>query len=196
MPWSSSSTGCPNSCGRCGFCAAKEAGYEADDFLAAAVAQEEGRGGLTLVATSDRDAFQLVSERTSVLQPVKGVSELARIGPAEVRERYGVEPSQVPDFIALRGDPSDKMPGAKGIGPKTAAALLDQYGSLEAALADGRFSAQREELLLYRRIATMDASAPLPSLADQAPRWAEASSLAESWGLGNLAGRLGALAAA
>ena len=179
-----------------GFCAAKEAGYEADDFLAAAVAQEEGRGGLTLVATSDRDAFQLVSERTSVLQPVKGVSELARIGPAEVRERYGVEPSQVPDFIALRGDPSDKMPGAKGIGPKTAAALLDQYGSLEAALADGRFSAQREELLLYRRIATMDASAPLPSLADQAPRWAEASSLAESWGLGNLAGRLGALAAA
>ena len=107
-----------------GFCAAKEAGYEADDFLAAAVAQEEGRGGLTLVATSDRDAFQLVSERTSVLQPVKGVSELARIGPAEVRERYGVEPSQVPDFIALRGDPSDKMPGAKGIGPKTAAALL------------------------------------------------------------------------
>ena len=179
-----------------GFCAAKEAGYEADDFLAAAVAQEEGRGGLTLVATSDRDAFQLVSERTSVLQPVKGVSELARIGPAEVRERYGVEPSQVPDFIALRGDPSDKMPGAMGIGPKTAAALLDQYGSLEAALADGRFSAQREELLLYRRIATMDASAPLPSLADQAPRWAEASSLAGSWGLGNLAGRLGALAAA
>ena len=178
-----------------GFCAAKEAGYEADDFLAAAVAQEEGRGGLTLVATSDRDAFQLVSERTSVLQPVKGVSELARIGPAEVRERYGVEPAQVPDFIALRGDPSDKMPGAKGIGPKTAAALLDQYGSLEAALADGRFSAQREELLLYRRIATMDASAPLPSLADQAPRWAEASSLAESWGLGNLAGRLEALAA-
>ena len=126
---------------------------------------------------------------------MKGVSELARIGPAEVRERYGVEPAQVPDFIALRGDPSDKLPGAKGIGPKTAAALMNQYGSLEAALADGRFSAQREELLLYRRIATMDASAPLPSLADQTPRWAEASSLAESWGLGNLAGRLEALAA-
>jgi DNA polymerase-1 len=178
-----------------GFCAAKAEGYEADDFLAAAVAQEEARGGTTLVATSDRDAYQLVSERTSVLQPVKGVSELARIGPAEVRERYGVEPAQVPDFIALRGDPSDKLPGAKGIGPKTAAALLAQYGSLEAALADGRFSVQREELLLYRRIATMDASAPLPSLADQAPKWAEASSLAESWGLGNLAGRLEALAA-
>ena len=178
-----------------GFCAAKGDGYEADDFLAAAVAQEEGRAGTTLVATSDRDAFQLVSERTSVLQPVKGVSELARIGPAEVRERYGVEPAQVPDFIALRGDPSDKLPGARGVGPKTAAALLAQYGSLDEALADGRFSAQREELLLYRRIATMDASAPLPSLTDQAPTWAEASSLAESWGLGNLAGRLEALAA-
>ena len=178
-----------------GFCAAKGDGYEADDFLAAAVAQEEARGGTTLVATSDRDAFQLVSVRTSVLQPVKGVSELARIGPAEVRERYGVEPAQVPDFIALRGDPSDKLPGARGVGPKTAAALLAQYGSLDEALADGRFSAQREELLLYRRIATMDASAPLPSLTDQAPTWAEASSLAGSWGLGNLAGRLEALVA-
>ena len=178
-----------------GFCAAKGAGYEADDFLAAAVAQEEARGGTTLVATSDRDAFQLVCERTTVLQPVKGVSELARIGPAEVRERYGVEPAQVPDFIALRGDPSDKLPGARGVGPKTAAALLAAVRHARGGARAGRFSAQREELLLYRRIATMDASAPLPSLTDQAPTWAEASSLAGSWGLGNLAGRLEALAA-
>jgi 5'-3' exonuclease len=177
-----------------GFTVAKAPGYEADDFLAAAVAQEESRNGRTLVATSDRDAFQLVSKLTTVLQPVKGVSELARIGPPEVWERYGVEPSQVPDFIALRGDPSDKLPGARGIGPKTAATILGEHGTLEAALDAGRFSAQREELLLYRRIATMDASAPLPSLADQAPKWAEASSLAEAWGLGNLAGRLAALA--
>jgi DNA polymerase I len=177
-----------------GFAAAREPGYEADDFLAAAVAQEEARKGRTLVATSDRDAFQLVSERTTVLQPVKGVSELARIGPAEVRERYGVEPEQVPDFIALRGDPSDKLPGARGVGPKTAASILAQYGSLEAALAAGRFSAEAEDLRLYRRIAQLDASAPLPSLADQTPNWAEASSLCESWGLGNLAGRLEALA--
>ena len=91
--------------------AARRAGYEADDFLGAAVAQEEARGGTTLVATSDRDAFQLASERTTILQPTKGVSELRRVGPAEVRERYGVEPAQVPDFIALRGDPSDKHPG-------------------------------------------------------------------------------------
>jgi DNA polymerase-1 len=177
-----------------GFTAAKAPGYEADDFLAAAVAQEESRKGRTLVATSDRDAFQLVSERTTVLQPVKGVSELARIGPAEVRERYGVDPKQVPDFIALRGDPSDKLPGARGVGPKTAAAIILEHGSLDAALAAGRFSAEKEDLLLYRRIATMDASAPLPSLTDQTPRWAEASTTAESWGLGNLAGRLEALA--
>jgi 5'-3' exonuclease len=177
-----------------GFAVAKAPGYEADDFLAAAAATEEASGGLTVVVTSDRDAFQLVSERTSVLQPVKGVSELARIGPAEVRERYGVDPAQVPDFIALRGDPSDKLPGARGVGPKTAAAVLAEHGTLEAALAAGRFAAQREELLLYRRIATLDASAPLPSLANQTPTWAEASALSERWGLGALAGRLEALA--
>src|SRR5205823_2212849 len=118
----------------CGFAFAKAPGYEADDFLAAAVAAEECRGGLALVASGDRDAFQLASERTTILQPVRA-GEIARIGPAEVRERYGVEPQQVPDFIALRGDPSDKLPGAKGVGPKGAASLLKRYGSLEAALA-------------------------------------------------------------
>ncbi len=177
-----------------GFAVAKAPGYEADDFLAAAVAAEEARSGRALVATSDRDAFQLASERTTILQPVRGVSELARIGPAEVRERYGVDPAQVPDFIALRGDPSDRLPGARGVGAKTAAALLAEYGSLEAALAAGRFAAQAEELRLYRRIAALDASAPLPSLADQAPTWAEASSLVRSWGLEQLAERLAALA--
>ncbi len=177
-----------------GFAVAKAPGYEADDFLAAAVASEEARGGSAVVVTSDRDSFQLVSERTTVLQPVKGVSELARIGPDEVVARYGVEPAQVPDFIALRGDSSDRIPGAPGVGPKTAASVLREHGSLEAALAAGRFAAQREELLLYRRIATLDASAPLPSLADQTPTWAEASSLCESWGLRALAGRLAALA--
>ncbi len=176
-----------------GFAAAKGPGFEADDFLAAAVAREEERKGQTLVATSDRDAFQLVSERTTVLQPVRGVSELARIGPAEVRERYGVEPRQVPDFIALRGDPSDKLPGARGVGPKTAAAILAEYGTLDAAIEAGRFPAEREDLLLYRRIATMDASAPLPSLADQTPHWAGASTFCSSLGLGNLAGRFEAM---
>ena len=146
------------------------------------------------VATSDRDAFQLVSDRVSILQPVKGVSELARIGPAEVRERYGVEPAQVPDFIALRGDPSDKIPGAPGVGPKKAADVLKQHGSLEQALADGRFPQIADELRLYRSIATMDASAPLPGLRPTPPDWAGAAAHASELGLGNLAGRLESLA--
>jgi DNA polymerase-1 len=178
-----------------GFAYAKEGGYEADDFLGAGVAFEEGRGGEALVATSDRDLFQLASDRTTILQPVRGVSELARIGPPEVVGRYGVEPAQVPDFIALRGDPSDKLPGAAGVGPKKAADVLREYGSLEAALEAGRFSAEAEDLRLYRRIATVDASAPLPPLEDQDPTWAEASTLAREWGLNGLADRLAKLAA-
>jgi DNA polymerase-1 len=176
-----------------GFAAAKAPGYEADDFLAAGVQKEEKRKGKALVVTSDRDSFQLASEQTTILQPTRGVSELARIGPAEVRERYGVEPEQVPDFIALRGDPSDRMPGAKGVGPKTAASLLKQYGSLEAMLADGRFGAQAEELRMYRRMATLDASAPLPPLKSQTPKWAEASAFVRDLGLNALADRVAAL---
>ncbi|HZO98409.1 MAG TPA: 5'-3' exonuclease [Gaiellaceae bacterium] len=170
-----------------GFACAKAAGYEADDFLAAAARRWKGP---VLVATSDRDAFQLVSDRVTVLQPVRGVSELARVGPAEVRERYGVEPEQVPDFIALRGDSSDRIPGARGVGPKSAADVLRQYGSLEAALRAGRFSAQADELRLYRRIAQMDAKAPLPRLAAQRPRWAEAAAAAGELELNALAKRL------
>ena len=177
-----------------GFAAAKAPGYEADDFVAAAVASEEAAGGEALVATSDRDLFQLASERTTLLMPRRGVSELERIGPAEVRARYGVEPKQVPDFIALRGDPSDRLPGAPGVGAKTAASVLARHGTLDGALADGRFAAVAEELRLYRRIATVDASAPLPPLHDQTPTWAEASSLLGDWGLDGLAERLAARA--
>jgi DNA polymerase I len=173
-----------------GFACAKGAGYEADDFLAAAA--KHGPPPV-LVATSDRDAFQLADDGVTILQPVKGVSELARIGPAEVRERYDCEPEQVPDLIALRGDPSDKIPGARGVGPKTAASVLRQYGSLEAALAAGRFEAEAEALRLYKRIATMDASAPLPPLPDQEPTWAHAAELAREWQLNGLASRLEAL---
>jgi DNA polymerase-1 len=176
-----------------GFAAAKAPGYEADDFLAAAVRAEEKARGTALVVTSDRDSFQLASDRTTILQPTRGVSELARVGPAEVRERYGVAPEQVPDFIALRGDPSDRMPGAKGVGPKTAASLLGQYGDLEAMLNDGRFAAQAEELRMYRRMATLDASAPLPPLTNQTPKWAEASSFVRELGLNALADRVAAL---
>ena len=170
--WSISSRCCREFVAACGFANAKAPGYEADDFLAAAVAQEERRGGTAIVASGDRDAFQLASDATTILHPVRA-GEMARIGPAEVRERYGVEPEQVPDFIALRGDPSDKMPGARGVGPKRAASLLRKYGSLDSAIAAGRFAAQAEELRLYRRIATMDAAAPLPPLDDQTPTWGE-----------------------
>jgi DNA polymerase-1 len=180
----------PQVVGAFGFLVAKAPGFEADDFLAAAAQHWKGD---VLVATSDRDAFQLASERVTILQPTRGVSELARIGPAEVRERYDVEPEQVPDLIALRGDPSDKLPGARGIGPKKAADLLTQYDSLEAALADGRFTAEAEDLRLFRRIATMDASAPLPPLAETSPAWAEASSILEQLGLGRVAERVAAL---
>jgi exodeoxyribonuclease-3 len=177
----------------CGFSNAKAPGYEADDFLAAAVAAEERRRGIVLVASGDRDTFQLASEATTILFPVRG-AEMARIGPAEVRARYGVQPGQVPDFIALRGDPSDKLPGARGVGAVGAAALLAKYGSLEAALGAGRLASEADALKLYRQIATMDAEAPLPPLRNQKPAWAKAAALADAWELKQLAERLHKLA--
>src|SRR5262245_21291095 len=179
----------------CGFANAKAAGYEADDFLAAAVAAEERRGGSVLVASGDRDTFQLASASTTVLYPVRA-GKVARIGPAEVRARYGVDPAQVPDFIALRGDPSDKLPGVPRLGPQGAAAVIRQYGSLAATLKAGRFPALAEKLRLYRSIATMNRNAPLPSLRNQKPTWHKAAVLARQWELNQLANRLEALARA
>ena len=178
----------------CGFVSAKRKGYEADDFLAAAVAREDKLGGTALVATGDRDAYQLASARTTILQPIRA-GEMARIGPAEVRQRYGIDPKQVPDFIALRGDASDGIPGAVGVGAIGAANLLGKYGTLEKLLSAGRFSAQAEQLRLYRAIATMDKSAPLPPLRNQKATWGRASLLARDWQLNQLADRLQALAA-
>src|SRR5690242_16616074 len=173
----------------CGFANARRAGYEADDFLAAAAAEEERRGGTVLVASGDRDTFQLASDKTTILYPVKA-GEMARVGPAEVRARYGVDPKQVPDFIALRGDPSDKVPGAPGVGATGAATLLQRYGSLEAALKAGRFPAIADTLRLYRSIATMDKKAPLPNLRSQKPTWGNAAAVAKEWELNQLARRL------
>ena len=178
-----------------GIVCGKAAGYEADDFLAAAVARERAAGGATLVATSDRDAFQLAGPDVTILQPKRGVSLLDRVGPEQVRERYGVEPEQVPDFIALRGDPSDRIPGARGVGERTAAELLRRYASLEELLADGRFAEEAERLRLYRRIATLDPAAPLPPLPDREPDWAAAAGHARALGFERLATRLAAAAA-
>ena len=136
---------------------AKAPGFEANDFLAAAVAAEERSGGSALVASGDRDSFQLAPIHTTLLYPSRG-GEPARIGPDEVRQRYGVDPKQVPDFIALRGDPSDKLPGATGVGPKRAAEVLRRYGALDGVLEAGLFQNQAEMLRLYRLIATMNAN--------------------------------------
>jgi exodeoxyribonuclease-3 len=176
-----------------GFANAKAAGYEADDFLAAAVAFEERAGGSALVASGDRDSFQLASSHTTILYPSRG-GAIARIGPEEVRQRYGVNPSEVPDFIALRGDPSDKLPGAAGVGPKRAAQLVQRYGTLDGVLKAGLFKTQAKMLRLYRLIATMDAKAPLPSLGDQEPTWSSASDFTHDWGLNQLADRLNEMA--
>jgi len=184
-----------------GFANAEGGGYEADDFLAAAARLETEAGGTALVVTSDRDAYQLASPSVTVLAPQTGGRPPARIGPAEVRERYGVEPSQVPDFIALRGDPSDGIPGAKGIGAKTAAQLLQRYGTLEALVASRGDLTQRQaealadpDLALYRHIATMDAAAPVTRPDDTRLDRAAAAAHARSIGAARLAERLSSAA--
>jgi DNA polymerase I len=150
-----------------GFAAAKADGYEADDLLAAAARREQEAGGTALVVTSDRDAYQLVTEGVTVLSPRSGAYAPDRIGPAEVVERYGVRPEQVPDFIALRGDPSDRLPGARGIGAKGAAELLGRYPDLAAIVAHADELRPRQaeavrdpKLAVFKRIATMDPDAP------------------------------------
>jgi 5'-3' exonuclease len=180
-----------------GFAIAEAPGYEADDMLAAAATAEAESGGTALVVTSDRDAYQLATDRITILAPQTGGNPPARIGPAEVLERYGVHPSQVPDFIALRGDPSDGIPGARGIGAKTAAALLERFGTLEEAIAcrDSLFPGQAaaladERLPLYKRVATMDRSAPAKVPADASLDRASAAEFAREIGAMRLAERL------
>ncbi|MBP2368737.1 DNA polymerase I [Pseudonocardia parietis] len=110
-------------------------GYEADDLIATLATQAERRGFQVLVTTGDRDAFQLVTDDVTVLYPKRGVSDLGRIDPAEVDKRYGLTPAQYPDFAALRGDPSDNLPSIPGVGEKTAAKWVREFGSL-AELTD------------------------------------------------------------
>lgn len=108
---------------------------EADDLLGSYAAAEAAAGGSTLILTGDRDMYQCVGENTTVLYLKSGTTGFESVDADEVRRRYGIAPDLVPDFIALRGDPSDSLPGAPGIGPKTAAELLLRHGSLEGALA-------------------------------------------------------------
>ena len=111
-------------------------GYEADDIIATITKQAEREGVEVLICTGDRDSFQLVTEKTTVLYPKRGVSEMARMTPAAVIEKYGMSPDQYPDFAALRGDPSDNLPSIPGVGEKTAAKWIVEYGSLQELIAN------------------------------------------------------------
>jgi 5'-3' exonuclease len=178
---------------------------EADDLLGTFARREAEAGGRALLMTGDRDMYQCAGERVTVLYVKTGGGKGAEaVGPAEVRERYGIDPEQVPDFIALRGDPSDGLPGAKGVGPKTAAELLRKHGSLEAVLDNAIREPRpklraalidaREELLAFKDIATLrDAGVPRPP--DRPTDWAGAAAASRKQGMNRLAERLEANAA-
>jgi 5'-3' exonuclease len=137
---------------------------EADDLLGSLAAAEAAAGGHGLIMTGDRDMYQCADERVSIVYLKQGSSGFEEVDPDEVRNRYGIPPALVPDFIALRGDPSDGLPGAPGIGAKTAAALLERHGSLEGAIAAAGEERPRvaaaltesaDELRSFRAIATL-----------------------------------------
>ena len=111
-------------------------GYEADDLIATITKRAEQEGAEVLICTGDRDSFQLVTEQTTVLYPKRGVSEMARMTPQAVQEKYGMTPDQYPDFAALRGDPSDNLPSIPGVGEKTAAKWVVEFGSLTELLTN------------------------------------------------------------
>jgi DNA polymerase-1 len=111
-------------------------GYEADDIIATITKQAEREGAEVLICTGDRDSFQLVTDKTTVLYPKRGVSEMARMTPDAVQEKYGMSPDQYPDFAALRGDPSDNLPSIPGVGEKTAAKWIIEYGSLKELISN------------------------------------------------------------
>jgi 5'-3' exonuclease len=128
--------------------------HEADDLLGSYAQVETEAGGDTLILTGDRDMFQCVGDHVTVLYVRTGSKGAQLVDAAEVKARYGISPELVPDFIALRGDPSDGIPGAKGVGEKTAASLLNRYGSLEDALT-GKLAAVADELRTFKDMASL-----------------------------------------
>ena len=182
-----------------GWTVATSEDLEADDLLGTFAKREAEAGGQALILTGDRDMYQCATERVSVLYVKTGTKGAEVVGPAEVVERYGIEPELVPDFIALRGDPADGLPGAKGVGPKTAAELLRRHGSLEAILDNAireRRPALRSSLIeaaddlrAFKDIATLrDAGVEPP--ADRETDWVEAAKAAHDLGMKRLAERL------
>src|SRR6266511_2785553 len=177
---------------------------EADDLLHSFALTEVEAGGSALLMTGDRDMFQCASEDVTVLYLKTGVRGVEAMGPAEVRKRYGVPPELVPDFIALRGDPSDGLPGAKGVGEKTAADLLRRRGSLEAVLdgairerparLSGVLLESADELRTFKDIATLR-PVPVKRPPDRETDFAKAAAAARERGLNRLAKRLEGMAA-
>ena len=167
--------------------------FEADDLLGSYAAVESEAGGDTLILTGDRDMFQCVNESVKVLYVRTGSKGAEVVDEASVKERYGIPPALVPDFIALRGDPSDGIPGAKGVGEKTAASLLRRYGSLEDSLT-GKLAPIAEQLRTYKEMASLrmlDVERPADRETDRA-RGAEAVA---ARGMRRLAERLASSAA-
>ncbi len=177
---------------------------EADDLLHSLAAVETAAGGTTLILTGDRDMFQCASDTVSVLLQRTGGDGPEEVGPETVVEKYGVEPHQVPDFIALRGDPSDSLPGAKGIGPKTAADLLRRKGDLEHVILGAirekpsvrrALIEQADELRSFKDIATLR-TIPVERPPDTPSDFAGGAKAAAEYGMGRLSRRLEELAAA
>jgi 5'-3' exonuclease len=173
---------------------------EADDLLGSLATAEVSAGGRALIMTGDRDMYQCAGEGVSVVYLKQGSSGFEEVDPPEVRRRYGIDPAQVPDFIALRGDPSDGLPGAPGIGAKTAAALLERHGSLEEAIAAADQQRPRvaaalrdhaDELRAFKKIATLR-----PTTVDRPPDretgLAGGAEAARGHGMNRLAERLDA----
>ena len=170
---------------------------EADDLLGSLATKETEAGGSALLFTGDRDMFQCASDAVHVLWP-GGKSGPEELGPADVRKRYGIPPALVPDFIALRGDPSDGIPGAKGIGEKTAGEILRVHGDLETAIENAaaerpRVAAalrnQAEELRDYRKMATLQ-PIPVACPSDAPTAFGAAAQAVSALGMGRLAERL------
>lgn len=178
---------------------------EADDLLYTLASSETRAGGKTLILTGDRDLFQCASDSVSVLWLKGGVRGAEVMGPAEVERHYGIPPELVPDFIALRGDPSDGLPGAKGIGAKTAAELLRRYGSLEDSIAGAlrerspriRAALRDDADLLrdFKDIATLRRVKGVRRPADRSTNFERGAAAARSRGMRRLAERVEQMAA-